>query len=54
MDKQALLSYLDAVPEGRDIGVLIFSIDTGIEIVASFDLTIEISQYDELMICVFI
>ena len=51
MLKSALQTYLDAVSEERDIAVIIYSVETGIEIAVSYDLVIDINEFGEMLIC---
>jgi len=53
MLKKTLLSYLDDVSDYMDIGVVIRPIDTCCDVIAvSYDVTADISEYGELLICV--
>jgi len=52
MLKHALKTYLDHVPEDLEIAVIIYSIETGVEIAVSYDITIVINEFGEIMLCV--
>jgi len=45
-----LQTYVDAASADMDIGVIVRSIETGNEIVVTFDVVADISEYGELMI----
>jgi hypothetical protein len=44
-----LMTYLDIVSDDRDVGIAVFSINTGDELAVVFDVAIDISEYGELI-----
>jgi hypothetical protein len=47
-----LLEYACATLEDREIGVTVYSIESGDEVATTFAVTVEISEFGELMLCI--
>jgi len=52
MNKNAFQVYVDAAADESEICVVVYSIETGDVIAASYDVVAVISEYGELMICI--
>jgi len=47
-----LLTYVDVIPDDKEIIVSVYSIETGIEIAGSYAIAVDINEYGELMISI--
>jgi len=45
-----LKNYIDAASDDMEMGVIVFSVESGDEIAVSYDVAVHISEYGELMI----
>jgi hypothetical protein len=45
------MAYAGAAPDGREIGIVLYSIETGKEICTSFDVVTDVGEHGELLIC---